>query len=201
MSVNITARGPEGHRDFKHFYREGLDVPSMRILIEALHPLLPDDLVYTAADEQDYEWYGVLASDVHPDRFNVAMTELRRSGSAAVKGAIAKIGDAILTELGAQSQRVRLEVRPYSTDQGRKYAAHVSTDGSALDEPMRNMCINRAQDLYLDYGLSEPDGQEWHVLPAVQVLAAAEGRRPNALVPIATWAIKTFGPEATVCCH
>ena len=74
----------------------------------------------------------------------------------------------------------------------------MSTDGNELDEPSRNACLDRAKAFYREYGLNEPDGQDWHILPAADVLRAAEGRRSNDPVTIANWAIKTFGPQAKV---
>lgn len=201
MTVNITACGPEGHRDYKHFYREGLDALAMRKLVEALTPLLPEYSTFTPADEDDWLFHGVSVFGTHPDLFNAAMATLRASGSDEVKAAIAEIGDDLLTELGSHAQLVQLSVNPWRKDGETQFSVTMSTDGNALDEPTREACLFRAQALYADYGLREPDGQECHVLPAAQVLKAAKGRCTNDLVKIASWAIKTFGPEATVACH
>lgn len=201
MTVNITACGPGGHREHKHFYRAGLDPFAMRTLVEAMAPLLPEYGAFTPADEDDWLFHGVSVFDTHPDIYNATIATLRASGSVGVKAAMEKIGDELLTELGRQGQLVQLSVNPWRKDGETLFSVTMSTDGNALDEPTREACLSRAQALYADYGLSEPDGQDAHVLPAAQVLKAAEGRRTNDLVKIASWAIKTFGPEATVACH
>ncbi len=173
----------------------------MRTLVEALEPLLPEYSVFKPHDEDEWLFYGVSVSDVHPDLFNAAMATLRASGSAEVKAAIAKLGDDLLTELGAQAQLVSLSANPWRKDGKVQFSATMSTDGNALDEPTRNACLSNAQALYREYGLSVPNGRDWHLLPAADVLKAAEGRRSNDLVKIASWAVKSFGPEATVSCH
>lgn len=66
MTVDINALGPNVHRDYKRFYREGLDPQAMRTLIEALAPLLPEYSVFKPADEDEWEFYGASASDVPP---------------------------------------------------------------------------------------------------------------------------------------
>lgn len=201
MTVNITACGPAGHRECKHFYREGLDPLAMRTLVEAMAPLLPEYGTFTPADEDDWLFHGVSVFGTHPDIYNASMATLRASGSDEVKAAIATIGDDLLTELGSQAQLVQLSVNPWRKDGETHFSVTMSTDGNALDEPTREACLFRAQALYADYGLSEPDGKDAHVIPAAQVMKAAQGRRSNDLVKIARWAIKTFGPEATVACH
>lgn len=200
MTVDISACGPDGERHDEHLYRDGLDANAIRVLVAALKPLLPNDAVYPAKTEDDWQFYGVLAHDLHPDDFNGAIARLRTEGDEAVKAALATLGDDLLTELGSQGQRIRLSASPYMGENGREFDVTVATDGNALDEPTRNLCVSNAKALYRAYGLSEPDGREFHCVRADEILARAAGKIGNDLARIAAYALKRFGPDATVGC-
>ncbi|MFC5506089.1 hypothetical protein [Bosea massiliensis] len=198
MTVNITAGDAQGSRNDETVYQH-IPTSAARVIIRALSAGLDEceGTFFLADDEDTYDFYGETGWDMNPSAIERVL--LDGTLSAEEKTAVDQIGIALIRKVVGLGQLVRINV-----GNGREqHAATISVDGTCVDEPAMNVCYSNAQHAFAAFGQRLPKVTDLFTYKASEILerenSAADGDRYlTGLLDIARYAVRRFGPNATL---
>lgn len=198
MTVNITAGDAQGSRNDETVYQQ-IPTSAARVIIRALSARLDEceGTFFLADDEDTYDFYGETGWDMNPAAIERLLLDANLS--AEEKDAIDQIGQPLIRKVVGLGQLVRINVG----NRREEHAATISVDGTCVDEPAMNVCYSNAQHALAAFGQRLPQVTDLFTYKASEILeredtATGGDRYVTGLLEIARYAVKRFGPSATL---
>lgn len=198
MTVTISAGDAQGSRNEETLYQQ-VPTDAARALLRLLDADLGADegTVFLASDEDTYDFYGELGSEISPAA--IGRIFAGENLTADAKAIADQIGVDLIQKLISLGQVIRINV-------GNRMEAHVatvSTDGTCADEPVMDVCYSTARYAFSVFGQDLPKVTEVFTYKAGDIVArdhvADNGDRYlTRLLGVAQYAVKRFGPNATL---
>lgn len=198
MTVTISAGDAQGSRNEETLYQT-VPTEAARALLRLLegHLTADEGTFYLADDKDTYDFYGELGSDVAPAAIERVL--VGDTVTPEAKSIVDQLGFDLIQKLSSLGQNVRINV----ANRMDKHVATVSTDGTCADEPVMDVCYSSAKFAFRAFGQDLPKVTEVFTYKAGDILARDEvadcgDRYLTGLLGVAQYAVKRFGPDATL---
>lgn len=198
MTVTISAGDAQGSRKEETLYQQ-VPTDAARALLRLLDANIGADegTFFLAEDEDTYAFYGELGSDVAPNAIERLLAGDNLTAEA--KSIVDQLGADTIQKLTSLGQLVRINVG----NRVEEHVATISTDGTCADEPVMDVCYSSAKHAFRAFGHDLPKVTEVFTYKAGDITArhhiAENGDRYlTRLLGVAQYAVKRFGPNATL---